>query len=219
MLHDQLAQPRARLLAQLGVEVRQRLVHQDHRRVVDQRARDRDALLLAAGELVRQPLAEVARAESWSSAVVHARCRSRRRRPCAASGRRPRCRTPSCAATARTTGTRGPRLRLSAGTSTPRGAVEDRPCRRSRIVPLVRRLEPRDRAQQRRLAAARGAQQRHHLARLQRHRHALEDRVVAVGEVQVVDGELGHAGLVHGSRAAHPKRSATREPDGRPARR
>ena len=44
--HDQLAQPGARFLAQLRVEVGQRLVHQHHRRVVDQRARDRDALLL-----------------------------------------------------------------------------------------------------------------------------------------------------------------------------
>ena len=62
-LDDQLAQPRTRLLAQLGVEVRERLVQQDHGRVVDERARDRDALLLAAGELVRKALAEVAERE------------------------------------------------------------------------------------------------------------------------------------------------------------
>ena len=36
----------------LGVEVPGRLVGQEQRRVVDERARDRDALLLAAGELV-----------------------------------------------------------------------------------------------------------------------------------------------------------------------
>ena len=47
------SQPGARLLAQLGVEIGERLVEQDHRRLVDQRARERDALLLAAGELVR----------------------------------------------------------------------------------------------------------------------------------------------------------------------
>ena len=61
--HDELAQPRPRFLAQLRVEVRQRLVHQHDRRVVDERARDRDALLLAARELMRQPLRERAEAE------------------------------------------------------------------------------------------------------------------------------------------------------------
>ena len=37
--------------AQLGVEVRQRLVEQQHARLDDDRARQRDALLLAAREL------------------------------------------------------------------------------------------------------------------------------------------------------------------------
>ena len=45
--------PRPRALAQLRVEVRERLVEQQHRRRVDERPRQRDALLLAAGELVR----------------------------------------------------------------------------------------------------------------------------------------------------------------------
>src|SRR5438128_1035335 len=36
---------------QLRIEVRQRLVEQKHRRVADQRTRERDALALAAGEL------------------------------------------------------------------------------------------------------------------------------------------------------------------------
>ncbi len=59
MRDDQLAQPGARLLAQLGVEIGQRLVQQDDGRVVDERAGERDALLLAAGELVRKALGEV----------------------------------------------------------------------------------------------------------------------------------------------------------------
>ena len=46
------------VLAQLGVEGGQRLVEQQHRRMRDQRARDGDALLLAARELVRIALAE-----------------------------------------------------------------------------------------------------------------------------------------------------------------
>ena len=53
----ELALQRADLLphfrAQLRVEVRQRLVHQAHRRLVDDRAAQRHALLLAAGELRR----------------------------------------------------------------------------------------------------------------------------------------------------------------------
>ena len=46
----------AHLHAQLGVEIRQRLVEQEDRRLADDRASDRDALALAAGELRRPPL-------------------------------------------------------------------------------------------------------------------------------------------------------------------
>ena len=49
----QRADLRAHVLPQLGVEVRQRLVHQADRRFGDDRAAERDALLLAAGELRR----------------------------------------------------------------------------------------------------------------------------------------------------------------------
>ena len=44
------------LLAELQVERAERLVEQQHPRVVDDRARERDALLLAAGELRRLAL-------------------------------------------------------------------------------------------------------------------------------------------------------------------
>ena len=47
----------AHLDAQLGVEVGERLVEQQHVRLDHDRARDRDALQLAAGELVRPALA------------------------------------------------------------------------------------------------------------------------------------------------------------------
>ena len=47
-----------RLLAQLLVERRQRLVEQQHARALDQRARERDALALAARQLVRLALGE-----------------------------------------------------------------------------------------------------------------------------------------------------------------
>jgi len=59
-LDDQLTQKDARLFAQFGVEVRQRLIQQDHRRVIHQRTADGDALLLSAGKLVRMALAQMA---------------------------------------------------------------------------------------------------------------------------------------------------------------
>ena len=131
--HDQLAQPGARFLAQLRVEIRQRLVEQDHRRVVDERAGERDALLLAARKLVRKALGEMAERELLERRA-HARADIRRARCCAASARRRRCRTPSCAATARTTGTRArgcaPRPACRRG-----GRRRTRPCRRSGSCP------------------------------------------------------------------------------------
>ena len=45
---------------QLGVEVRERLVHQEHPRLADDRPGQGDALLLAAGELGRPARQEVA---------------------------------------------------------------------------------------------------------------------------------------------------------------
>src|SRR3546814_5833414 len=53
----QLADVLAHTPAQLGVEIGERLVEQQNRRLQHQRAGDRDALLLAAGELAGQPLA------------------------------------------------------------------------------------------------------------------------------------------------------------------
>ena len=46
----------AHLRAQLGVEVGQRLVEQEHLRVAHDAAAERDALLLAAGQLLRLAL-------------------------------------------------------------------------------------------------------------------------------------------------------------------
>jgi hypothetical protein len=60
------------VLAQLRVERGERLVEQQHRRVRDQRPRDGDALLLAAGELVRIALAEAARRTSASASATSA---------------------------------------------------------------------------------------------------------------------------------------------------
>ena len=50
----------AELLARHGVERRERLVHQQNRRIVNERAADRNPLLHAAGELARKALLEAA---------------------------------------------------------------------------------------------------------------------------------------------------------------
>ena len=78
--------------ARLGIEVAGRLVGQQQRRMVDERARDRDALLLAAGELVG--VVVELRREARSAAGCPAPCRGSRgacrRSP---GARRRRCRT------------------------------------------------------------------------------------------------------------------------------
>jgi hypothetical protein len=56
----QLGDLRARLDAQLGVEVRERLVHQEHRRVAHDRAAERDALALAATQRLGLAVKQVA---------------------------------------------------------------------------------------------------------------------------------------------------------------
>src|SRR5712691_4423206 len=54
----QLSQLDPHALSQLRVEVRERLVEQEHLRAADQGAREREALLLSAGELRRGPFLE-----------------------------------------------------------------------------------------------------------------------------------------------------------------
>src|SRR5438105_8240279 len=67
--HDGLAEvvealkDRKDLRARSRVQVSRRLVREDHRRVVQERARDRDALLLTAGELARAVVDPVAEAD------------------------------------------------------------------------------------------------------------------------------------------------------------
>ena len=59
----QLADLDAHLLAQLGIEIGERLVEQQHVRPEDERAGQRHALLLAAGQLPRQALAQMLEAD------------------------------------------------------------------------------------------------------------------------------------------------------------
>jgi hypothetical protein len=90
----QAAQPAAQLLAHLGVERAEGLVEQQHARLHRQRAGQRDALALAAGELGRKRSASQSSCTSLSSSC-HLGLDRASDAGCAAScaGRRPRCRT------------------------------------------------------------------------------------------------------------------------------
>ena len=85
------------LEARARVEVAGGLVGEEHRRARDERARDRDALLLAAGELVRCVMHAIAETDGVERLVRPlaplARARRRGRRAAAR-----RSRAPSCAA-------------------------------------------------------------------------------------------------------------------------
>ena len=147
------AQPAAQLLAHLGVERAERLVEQQHLRLDRQRARQRDALPLAAGELRRDSGRRGSRAAPASSSSL-----TRRRISASAAaaprrgraGRRRRSRTPSCGGTARSAGRRSRRCA--------RARLPLRRVRRRRTAPTPRvgDLEAGDDAQQRRLAGADG---------------------------------------------------------------
>ena len=67
----QLLQFDPHLHAQFGVEVRQRLVEQEHLRMAHDRAAERDALALAAGKLARLALQQFLDAEDLGR-LLHA---------------------------------------------------------------------------------------------------------------------------------------------------
>jgi len=62
-LHPEIFQIDAHLLARERIERAERLVHQEQRRVVDQRAHDRGALPHAAGEFARPPVMKLGEAD------------------------------------------------------------------------------------------------------------------------------------------------------------
>ena len=172
----QVLQLRAQHLAQLGVEVRQRLVHQEHRRVAHDGAADRDPLHLAAGELVGLALEQVLDAQHLrrprdppldlvGGEVAHLRL---------AAGT-PGSAAPCSAGRASSTGRPAPRRaapRSSRSASSPPML----------IAPGVGQLEPGDQPQRRGLAGA-GRPEQH------------EELAVGDGQRQVVDRRDGAEAL------------------------
>ena len=57
---------------------------------------------------------------------------------------------------------------------------------------VMRNFEARHGTQQGRFAASRRTEQRHDLAAAELERDALQDRVVAIGQMQIFDGKHGH---------------------------
>ena len=137
--------------AVVRVEIAGRLVGEDQRRIVGQRARDGDALLLAARQLRRVVMSAIVQAD-----LVEQRLRARAARR---AGRRspsaPGCsRARSATARGERTGRRSRSSRRAAAPGCLRRArVMSTPS--MRMLPLRRRVEPGDQAEQRGLAAAR----------------------------------------------------------------
>jgi hypothetical protein len=178
------AQPAAQLAAHLGVERAERLVEEQHLGLDRERAGERDALALAAGKLVRIAVGE--------PVELH---QLQQRMDLVANG-----------------GLRGT-LRTRAHAQAERHVLEDRHVAEERVVleheahraflyalvggvlaveedaAAVGDLESRDHAQQRGLARARGAEERHQLARLDVERDAVEglERAEALGDVDHLD--------------------------------
>ena len=156
----QAPQPPPQLLPHLRVERAERLVEQQHFRLDRQRARERDALPLSAGQLRRVPIAEVVELHELQQVgdlvgdlVVRRAMRSRSH----AEAERDVLEHRHVAEE---------RVVLK---HEPDAALARLPVRRVLAVEqhaaLVGRFEPGNDAQQRRLAAARRAEQRHELAR------------------------------------------------------
>jgi hypothetical protein len=177
----QVLQLRAHLDAQLGVEVGERLVEQEHIRLDHQRARERDALLLTAGELRRPPIGKRSEPDQLEDSAHPARHLGTRNLPAlqaegdiAGDGH-----------------VRPQRIALEhhADVARPGRKLGD-------VAPTDqdasgrRRAEAGDQAQQRGLAGTGRPQEGEELARRDGERHVVEHRRRVVGEADVIDHDL-----------------------------
>ncbi len=124
----QAADFRAHLLAQIGVQVGQRFVEQQHFRLDHDGTRQRDALLLAAGQLGRIAVLQMAQLHHIEDAIEPL-VQFVAPAACAASGRTRRSAPPSCSARSRSSG-RSSTCR--AFPARPRGRATTAPRRSSR---------------------------------------------------------------------------------------
>ncbi len=202
LLAQHLDAPGSHLRSQARVERVERLVEQHELRRRRERTRERDALLLTAGQLVGAALGEMGKADEIQQ-LEHAR----RAHPAIGRARRRRLRQRPDAGTALPPAARSPRRVALGRRALPVGTDALAEGVRSRVGAL----EARDQPQQRRLAAARGpehggqAAARHLQVESIEHRRSAAERLAQAG-----DREAG--------RAHRPRRGATTAPRRRVSR-
>ena len=174
--------------AELRIEVRQRLVHEEGLRLADDRAPHRDTLALAAGERGRAPVEQLGEAQQLGH-LLDPPTRVVLRRPADFQ---------SVAEVLAHRHVRVQRVVLEdhRDVAMPRREVGDVTVADA-DVPLGDVLEPRDHPQQRRFAAARRAHEDHELAVPDLERNVV-DRHDAAGEPlrDVTEGDAGHRAMV-----------------------
>ena len=207
--HRQAAAQRDERVLQLGardrVERAERLVEQNHRRLGRERARDRHALPLAAGQLARPPVAEFGRIEADERQRV-ARSFRRIAAPSSAAARAPRFAARASAAAARRPAARS----RSAGADCT-GIARRHVVRRRPNHAAIGIDEPIEAAEQRRLSGAALADQRNGFAGGHRERHVIERHDAPEPLRHASGGECG----VSARRARHPVKI---DPGSRPGR-
>jgi hypothetical protein len=197
-----LAQPRAGPLAQLRVQVRQRLVEKQDRRPVDEGPREGDPLLLAARELVRVARRVRLHLDEMEDLLdpdallgdPHLPEPEREREVLVDGHVRPE----------------GVGLEHEAAVAAlgrqeaPRGGVEEDEVADA-DPPLVRAVEAGDGSKSRRLPAAGGAQERDELSILDREADAVDGGHVAKPLGKTFDGELRHGSVSPGGVGSRPR--------------
>ena len=181
----ELRERRAHADAELGVEVRERLVEQERLRLAGDRAAHRDPLALAARELRRPAVEQLREAEQRGDLVDPPRDLGLRR-PRAPSGRSRCSGARSCAGRARSVW-KTIAMSRSFGARSVTSRVADRDRARGDV------LEPRDHAQERRLAAAGRPDQRRGTRRPRsRARRRRRPRRRREGLAHVLEEDAGH---------------------------
>ena len=206
------------LLAQLQVEGGHGLVEEQHVGLQHDRAGEGHALLLAARDLVDPPLAETGEADHLERSR-HPLARSRPRAWPRIS--RPKATLPCDRPV------RKERVVLEDGVDRPLvGRASRHVPARDEEAPFVGRFEPGEQPQERRLAAARGTEERQELAGLHLERHAVERDHVAVRLANALDRDrAAHGRDARDCRASsapcrgRPSRSTRWRPSDFPARR
>ena len=171
----------AQLDADARIERAEGLVEQQHGRLVRERARHRDALLLAAGELAGVALVVALERDELQQLFAPLAPLCRRHAP-HAQGELDVLRHGHVAE-------QGVVLEHHAHAALPGGQLRDvAPMQRD--APVVDRREPRERAQQRALAAARRPKQHEEFACLYLQRDVIDDRnaLVELGDLVYADG-------------------------------